>query len=193
MCCACAVRLTSGATRTLVRVQYTRRVVLLVQVAWLMRAVQLVDLTTLTSVDGLANVSRLCAKALRPVRADVCAALRIDPRRASPLRSTLLNNTVQYPYVCVYYSMTENHVGAVCVYPNAVSLAARCLYGEAGRLGESEAHEAPCAFTAPEDEYFALPPIDDHSPADVRVELHAYAYVRVHFILIFMLMFTFSS
>lgn len=90
------VRLTSGATRTLVRVQYTRRVVLLVQVAWLMRAVQLVDLTTLTSVDGLANVSRLCAKALRPVRADVCAALRIDPRRASPLRSTLLNNTVQY-------------------------------------------------------------------------------------------------
>lgn len=61
-----------------------------------MRAVQLVDLTTLTSVDGLANVSRLCAKALRPVRADVCTALRIDPRRASPLRSTLLNNTVQY-------------------------------------------------------------------------------------------------
>lgn len=55
-----------------------------------------------------------------------------------------------------------NHVGAVCVYPNAVPLAARCLYGKGGRL--SEAHEASTTFTPPDDDYFALPPIDDSSP-----------------------------
>src|SRR5687768_12025267 len=41
------------------------------QAAWLLRAVTLMDLTTLSSDDTPGRVRRLCAKARRPVRSDL--------------------------------------------------------------------------------------------------------------------------
>src|SRR5207244_3117531 len=45
------------------------------QAAWLLRAITLIDLTTLAGDDTPGNVRRLCAKARQPVRADMLAAL----------------------------------------------------------------------------------------------------------------------
>ena len=68
------------------------------QVAWLLRAVTLMDLTTLAGDDTAGRVRRLCAKARHPVRDDVLAALGAE---RLPIR-----------------------VGAVCVYHNFVAPAA---------------------------------------------------------------------
>ena len=45
------------------------------QAAWLLRAVTLMDLTTLSGDDTPGRVRRLCAKARRPVRADLLDAM----------------------------------------------------------------------------------------------------------------------
>jgi deoxyribose-phosphate aldolase len=45
------------------------------QAAWLLRAITLMDLTTLAGDDTPGYVRRLCAKAARPVRADILEAL----------------------------------------------------------------------------------------------------------------------
>ncbi|MGH7562453.1 MAG: deoxyribose-phosphate aldolase, partial [Gemmatimonadales bacterium] len=45
------------------------------QAGWLLRAVTLMDLTTLQGDDTPGRVRRLCAKARRPVRADLLAEL----------------------------------------------------------------------------------------------------------------------
>src|SRR3954470_3028604 len=45
------------------------------QAAWLLRAITLIDLTTLSGDDTPGNVKRLCAKARNPVRQDILAAL----------------------------------------------------------------------------------------------------------------------
>ena len=45
------------------------------QAAWLLRAITCIDLTTLGGDDTPGNVRRLCAKARRPVRADLLEAL----------------------------------------------------------------------------------------------------------------------
>jgi deoxyribose-phosphate aldolase len=45
------------------------------QAAWLLRAVTLIDLTTLAGDDTAGNVRRLCSKARRPVRADLLESL----------------------------------------------------------------------------------------------------------------------
>jgi deoxyribose-phosphate aldolase len=73
------------------------------QAAWLLKAVQLMDLTTLSGDDTPGRVRRLCAKALQPVRADLLAALGV----------------------------TDLRVGAVCVYHEMVAEAVRCV-GPAG-------------------------------------------------------------
>src|SRR5438034_10928188 len=41
------------------------------QAAWLLRAITLIDLTTLSGDDTPGNVRRLCAKAVRPLRDDL--------------------------------------------------------------------------------------------------------------------------
>ena len=69
------------------------------QAAWLLRAVQCIDLTTLSGDDTPGRVRRLCAKALHPVRADLQAALGVKGLR----------------------------VGAVCVYHEMVAEAVRCV------------------------------------------------------------------
>ncbi len=73
------------------------------QAAWLLKAITLMDLTTLAGDDTDGRVERLCAKARNPVRRDLLAALgALD----LPIR-----------------------VGAVCVYHDFVAIAAQALAG----------------------------------------------------------------
>ena len=73
------------------------------QAAWLLRAITCIDLTTLAGDDTPGTVRRLCAKARRPLRADI-----LDRLGASSLGL---------------------HTGAVCVYPNLVAPAVEALRG----------------------------------------------------------------
>ena len=47
------------------------------QSAWLLRAINCIDLTTLSGDDTTGNVNRLCAKARRPIRDDILAKLGV--------------------------------------------------------------------------------------------------------------------
>ena len=71
------------------------------QAAWLARAVSCIDLTTLSGDDTEGRVRRLCAKALRPVRADILCAI----------------------------GLPDLTVGAVCVYHEMVPAAVATLDG----------------------------------------------------------------
>ena len=73
------------------------------QAAWLLKAIALMDLTTLSGDDTAGNVRRLCAKARHPLRDDLTRALG-----AESLGLT---------------------VGAVCVYHQWVETAVRALEG----------------------------------------------------------------
>ncbi len=69
------------------------------QAAWLLKAVTMIDLTTLSGDDTQERVKRLCAKARQPVRADLLAALGM-PR-------------ITTGAVCVYHDMVETAVTAL--------------------------------------------------------------------------------
>jgi len=71
------------------------------QAAWLLKAITLIDLTTLSGDDTEGRVQRLCAKARQPVRADLLEAL----------------------------GMPGLTTGAVCVYHDMVPAAVRALEG----------------------------------------------------------------
>jgi deoxyribose-phosphate aldolase len=71
------------------------------QAAWLLRAVQTIDLTTLSGDDTPGTVRRLCAKARRPVREDLLDALGVDPA------------SIQVGAVCVYDAMVPTAVEAL--------------------------------------------------------------------------------
>ncbi|VAW21910.1 Deoxyribose-phosphate aldolase [hydrothermal vent metagenome] len=73
------------------------------QSAWLLKAITLIDLTSLNSDDTNGRIRRLCAKARRPVRAEVLAALGAQDLDIKP--------------------------GAVCVYHNFVRPAVEALKG----------------------------------------------------------------
>jgi deoxyribose-phosphate aldolase len=73
------------------------------QAAWLLRAVTLMDLTTLSGDDTPGRVRRLCAKARRPIRADLLQAMQAEQL---PIR-----------------------VAAVCVYHTFVATAVESLEG----------------------------------------------------------------
>jgi deoxyribose-phosphate aldolase len=73
------------------------------QAAWLVKALQCIDLTTLAGDDTPGRVSRLCEKAKRPLRDDIVEKLGLA---AQPPR-----------------------VGAVCVYPAMVGPAVKALHG----------------------------------------------------------------
>jgi deoxyribose-phosphate aldolase len=72
------------------------------QAAWLIKALQVIDLTTLAGDDTPGRVHRLCVKARQPLREDLVEALGLP----SPPR-----------------------VGAVCVYPTMVAPAVQALAG----------------------------------------------------------------
>ena len=71
------------------------------QAAWLVRAVQCIDLTTLNGDDTAGRVRRLCAKARRPLRPDLQAALGLAGR------------TVTTGAVCVYHRFVATAVEAL--------------------------------------------------------------------------------
>jgi deoxyribose-phosphate aldolase len=71
------------------------------QAAWLLRAVSLMDLTTLNSNDTEERVRRLCAKAVNPFRRDLAEALGIA---GQPIRPAA---------VCVYHPFVATAVAAV--------------------------------------------------------------------------------
>jgi len=73
------------------------------QIAWMIRAVQCLDLTTLSGDDTPSNVNRLCAKAKNPIHFETMNALGL----------------ANYPLT----------TGAVCVYPSRVDDAVRALAG----------------------------------------------------------------
>jgi len=71
------------------------------QAAWLLRAITLIDLTTLSGDDTRGNVMRLCAKARRPVRDDLLEALGATDL---PIRTAA---------VCVYHAWIETALEAL--------------------------------------------------------------------------------
>jgi deoxyribose-phosphate aldolase len=71
------------------------------QAAWLLKAVTLMDLTTLSGDDTPGNVRRLCAKARQPVRQDLLEALGAAQL---PIRTAA---------VCVYHSLVPTAVEAL--------------------------------------------------------------------------------
>ncbi len=73
------------------------------QAAWLLKAITMIDLTTLEGNDTAGRVQRLCAKAKQPIRSDLKQALGMED----------VNLTT----------------GAVCVYPNRVREAVEALHG----------------------------------------------------------------
>ncbi len=75
------------------------------QAAWLLRAITLIDLTTLSGDDTAGSVLRLCAKARNPLRGDIVDSLGVHELGIT--------------------------VAAVCVYHSLVSVAVRALEGSA--------------------------------------------------------------
>jgi deoxyribose-phosphate aldolase len=71
------------------------------QAAWLVKAIECIDLTTLGGDDTPGRVERLCMKAMRPLRTDLMEAL----------------------------GLTSLTTGAVCVYHEMIAPAARILHG----------------------------------------------------------------
>ncbi len=93
---------TSAAERRAASLTTRRSVKKEYQAAWLVKALQCIDLTTLAGDDTPGRVHRLCAKAMRPLRDDIVAGLKLS---AAP------------------------RVGAVCVYPSMVPHAVKALRG----------------------------------------------------------------
>ena len=71
------------------------------QAAWLLRAITMIDLTTLAGDDTPGKVTRLCAKARQPLRQDLIDALDIAS----------LNLTVGA--VCVYHQRVQGCAGGI--------------------------------------------------------------------------------
>lgn len=71
------------------------------QAAWLLRAITLLDLTTLSGDDTAGRVRRLCAKARRPVRTDLLDAMGAGQL---PIRAAA---------VCVYHTFVQTAIEAL--------------------------------------------------------------------------------
>ena len=69
------------------------------QAAWLLRAITMIDLTTLAGDDTPGRVRRLCAKAASPVRPDLLTAMGMGP--------------VTTGAICVYHEMVPTAVEAL--------------------------------------------------------------------------------
>lgn len=71
------------------------------QAAWLLRAITLIDLTTLSGDDTPGNVRRLCAKARHPLRDDILDALAVR------------GLDIKVGAVCVYHAFVQTAVEAL--------------------------------------------------------------------------------
>lgn len=97
-----AIRVNRSAVERRASTMGTRRTVKKEwQAAWLLRAITLMDLTTLSGDDTEGNVRRLCAKARHPVRDDLIDALGVRK----------LN--VKVGAVCVYHTFVPTAVAAL--------------------------------------------------------------------------------
>ena len=96
---------TSAAERRAATLTSRRSVKKEYQAAWLVKALQCIDLTTLAGDDTADRVKRLCDKARRPLRDDIVEKLGL--------------------------SSHPPKVGAVCVYPSMVPHAVKALQGSA--------------------------------------------------------------
>ncbi len=94
---------TSAAERRAATLVTRRSVKKEYQAAWLVKALQCIDLTTLAGDDTAGRVHRLCAKAMRPLRDDIVDKLGLAAHPPT--------------------------VGAVCVYPAMVPHAVKALRG----------------------------------------------------------------
>ncbi len=95
----------SGVERRIETLKARRTVKKTWQAGWLLKAVSCMDLTSLAGDDTPGRIKRLCAKARRPLRADIADALGVTERGVT--------------------------VGAVCVYHEMVPLAVAALAGTA--------------------------------------------------------------
>src|SRR5579871_72828 len=86
----------SAAERRAATIPTRRTVKKAWQAAWLLRAIECIDLTTLSGDDTSGNVHRLCAKAVQPVRRDLLDAMEIADVRVAA--------------VCVYHRYVEECV-----------------------------------------------------------------------------------
>eukprot|EP01094_Clydonella_sp_ATCC50884_P006668 TRINITY_DN1587_c0_g1_i1.p2 TRINITY_DN1587_c0_g1~~TRINITY_DN1587_c0_g1_i1.p2 ORF type:complete len:323 (+),score=90.38 TRINITY_DN1587_c0_g1_i1:26-970(+) len=93
----------SATERRAAEIGTRRSIKKLHQLAWLLRSLRCIDLTTLAGDDTPSNVKRLCAKARNPVHIDTLRLLGIENENIT--------------------------VGAVCVYPNRVKDAVAALEG----------------------------------------------------------------
>ena len=66
------------------------------QVAWLLKAITLIDLTTLSGDDTFGKVERLCNKALNPIDNYILDELGLE------------KNTIQVGAVCVYHHLIKD-------------------------------------------------------------------------------------
>jgi deoxyribose-phosphate aldolase len=71
------------------------------QLAWLLKAITLIDLTTLNADDTAGRVERLCAKARNPLRSDIVEKLGVQDLRILP------------GAVCVYHTFVKTAVDAL--------------------------------------------------------------------------------
>jgi len=71
------------------------------QLAWLLRAITLIDLTSLNADDTEGRIQRLCAKARHPLRADILEQLGVRDLRILP------------GAVCVYHTFVKTAVAAL--------------------------------------------------------------------------------
>jgi deoxyribose-phosphate aldolase len=96
------VRVNTSAVERRAQTLVTRRTVKKEwQVAWLLRAISCMDLTTLAGDDTDERVRRLCAKARQPVRHDVVKLLGIEPLK------------IKVAAVCVYHTFVETALRAL--------------------------------------------------------------------------------
>jgi len=96
------VRVNTSAVERRAQTLVTRRTVKKEwQIAWLLRAITCMDLTTLSGDDTDERVRRLCAKGRQPIRQDLVKLLGIES----------LN--IQVAAICVYHAFVETAVRAL--------------------------------------------------------------------------------
>jgi deoxyribose-phosphate aldolase len=97
-----AIRVNRSAVERRAATMGTRRTVKKQwQAAWLLRAITMIDLTTLSGDDTPGNVQRLCAKGRRPLREDLVDSLGVR------------GLDIKVGAICVYHSLVPTAVEAL--------------------------------------------------------------------------------
>lgn len=135
----------SAAERRAASLPARRSVKKAYQAAWLVKAIQCIDLTTLSGDDTPGRVHRLCAKAMRPLRDDIVTALGLAGRPPK--------------------------VGAVCVYPAMVPYAVKSLAGS-GIPVASVATGFPAGQTPLPQRLAEIRYAVDHGADEIDIVLH---------------------